>query len=220
MKFCTYKQLGERIGALVDEKSIAYGDSFGKSEAFLQLLYPDGIPAAHMHHALVLARIFDKLSRIATDPEALGESPYIDVAGYALLGARMHEMRKNGCGSARQGAVDESKEQNGSAVQSVPRPTITSDAEPSAKSSPLPSTAPPSDTSNASAVLAAANEKRAAAVALAARVRERNEQCGCGICTEDMKAEWVSGAWGGEYFYFCSRELRAGFHRALQGGTA
>lgn len=40
-----------------------------------------------MDDALCVVRILDKLFRIATDRDALGESPYVDIAGYALLGA-------------------------------------------------------------------------------------------------------------------------------------
>lgn len=36
---------------------------------------------------LCLVRILDKMFRIATDKDALGESPYRDIAGYGILGA-------------------------------------------------------------------------------------------------------------------------------------
>ena len=35
---------------------------------------------------LTIARIWDKIKRIATDKDAFGESPYKDIAGYAILG--------------------------------------------------------------------------------------------------------------------------------------
>ena len=82
-----FAKIGEQIGALVTEKQAAYGDSFGKSGEIMRLLYPNGIPPQQLDDALCVVRIIDKLSRIATDRDALGESPYRDIAGYALLGA-------------------------------------------------------------------------------------------------------------------------------------
>jgi hypothetical protein len=40
---------------------------------------------------MLLARDFDKSMRLATNPHAFGESPFIDKAGYAILGAHMHQ---------------------------------------------------------------------------------------------------------------------------------
>lgn len=83
-----FTALAHSIGKLVDEKKRAYGNSFDQAGDFLFLLYPDGIPPKKYADALCLVRIFDKLKRIATDKDALGESPYADIAGYALLGLR------------------------------------------------------------------------------------------------------------------------------------
>ena len=82
----TYKELGTQVGALVDEKNVSYGSAFHKAAAFLQLLFPDGIPLSKYGDMLALVRIFDKQCRIATNPHAFGESPYSDIAGYGLLG--------------------------------------------------------------------------------------------------------------------------------------
>lgn len=89
----TYANLAVEIGRLVDRKNTAYGDSFAKGGAFLKLLYPDGIPIEKYSDSLCLVRIFDKMMRIATDRDALGESPYADIAGYALLGLKMSQKR-------------------------------------------------------------------------------------------------------------------------------
>jgi len=99
-----FAELGREVGRLVAEKQAAYGDSFGKSGEVMRILYPEGIAPEQMDDALCVVRIVDKLFRIATDRDALGESPYRDVAGYALLGdarcaaqdrdgARRHELR-------------------------------------------------------------------------------------------------------------------------------
>ena len=82
-----YEQIGTEIGRLVDEKSAAYGDSVGCSAAIFRELYPDGIKPEQYGDVLLMIRIVDKLKRIATNKDALGESPYRDIAGYGVLGA-------------------------------------------------------------------------------------------------------------------------------------
>lgn len=89
-----YRDIGQAIGALVDEKQRAYGDSFGKSGAVMKILYPDGIPLEKIDDALAVVRVVDKLFRIATDRDAFGESPWRDIAGYAILGAARSEVRR------------------------------------------------------------------------------------------------------------------------------
>jgi hypothetical protein len=89
-----YETLGVRVGALVDVKNQAYGNSFDTAGEFLKLLYPNGIRPEQYDDMLALGRIFDKMKRIATDRDALGESPYQDIAGYGLLGlARVEAQR-------------------------------------------------------------------------------------------------------------------------------
>jgi len=90
----TYKSLGERVGALVDVKNKAYGSAFDDAGAFLKILYPTGIQPHQYSDALALVRIFDKMKRIAVDKDALGESPYQDIAGYGLLGLRRVERER------------------------------------------------------------------------------------------------------------------------------
>lgn len=82
-----YEKLGQEIGKLVDEKNVAYGDSFNLCGEFLKLLYPDGIQPEQYKDALALVRIFDKQKRIATKGGPFEESPYRDIAGYGMLGA-------------------------------------------------------------------------------------------------------------------------------------
>ena len=86
-----YTKIGTELGELVDSKNEAYGNSFAKSEEFFKLLYPNGIPVSSYGDILLIARIWDKLMRIATDRDALGENPYQDIAGYALLGINKEE---------------------------------------------------------------------------------------------------------------------------------
>ena len=81
-----YKDLGSDVGALVDEKNKAYGNSFEVSEDFIKLLWPNGVPPEAYRDMLCVVRIFDKLKRIAANKNWNSESPYRDIAGYGLLG--------------------------------------------------------------------------------------------------------------------------------------
>lgn len=80
-----YERIASAIGELVDEKNKAYGDAFNKSGEFLKLLYPNGVKPEQYSDMLVIVRIFDKLMRIATAKDALGENPFKDIAGYGIL---------------------------------------------------------------------------------------------------------------------------------------
>ena len=81
-----YIGIAKDIGSLVKEKQEAYGDSFSKSEKIINILYPNGVKPENYRDLLTVTRIIDKLFRIATRKNAFGESPYRDIAGYALLG--------------------------------------------------------------------------------------------------------------------------------------
>lgn len=87
-----FKQLGQNLGSLVDSKQAQYGDSVGKSPRMLAVLYPNGIPVHAFGDALLVVRVIDKLNRIAVrgpnGADGGGESPWQDIAGYGLLGAR------------------------------------------------------------------------------------------------------------------------------------
>ncbi len=89
-----YELLGKEIGRLVNTKQAAYGDSFGKCGDVMRILYPEGIPPEKLGDALAVVRVLDKLFRIATDRDALGETPWRDVAGYALLSAARVEAKR------------------------------------------------------------------------------------------------------------------------------
>lgn len=82
---CFLLDIANEIGELVETKNISYGNSFAQAGDFLRLLYPDGITVDKYGDALLLVRIFDKMKRIATDKDALGEDPYRDIAGYGIL---------------------------------------------------------------------------------------------------------------------------------------
>ena len=76
--------IAAELAAVVERKSAAYGDSVTRSSQIMRILYPDGVPVTAYRDALLVVRVLDKLSRIATDRDAFGEDPWGDVAGYAL----------------------------------------------------------------------------------------------------------------------------------------
>lgn len=90
----SFKDIGTEIGALVDAKNKAYGNSFAVSGEFLKLLYPNGIAPEQYTDALLLVRMFDKMMRIANKKDAFGESPYGDLAGYSILGIHKDQQDK------------------------------------------------------------------------------------------------------------------------------
>ena len=90
-----YSKIGSDIGKLVQEKQIAYGDSFGRSGRVLRELYPSGISPENYNDVLTIARILDKLFRIASQKDAFGENPYRDIAGYAILAVGKYEDSSN-----------------------------------------------------------------------------------------------------------------------------
>ena len=81
-----FEEIGKTIGALVEEKNIAYGDSFSRSQEIIKILYPDGVKPEQYTDMLAITRVIDKLFRIANKKDAFGESPWRDICGYAILG--------------------------------------------------------------------------------------------------------------------------------------
>tara|TARA_Y100000310_G_scaffold342559_1_gene446311 strand:- start:1043 stop:1339 length:297 start_codon:yes stop_codon:yes gene_type:complete len=91
-----FADLGSTVGKLVEEKQQAYGDSFGKSGECLRQMYPNGIKPEQYDDLLNVARLLDKLFRIANNPTAFEENPYQDIVGYGLLGMKRHTEQHNG----------------------------------------------------------------------------------------------------------------------------
>lgn len=91
-----FEQIGLSIGSLVTEKNAAYGNSFNTAGEALKLLYPDGIQPDQYSDMLALVRIWDKMMRLATDKDAFGEDPFMDIGGYAVLGVERREKQNGG----------------------------------------------------------------------------------------------------------------------------
>ena len=80
---------------MVDKKNKAYGSSFDESNKILQVLYPNGVDIEGYADFLAITRIIDKLFRIANDKNAFNEDPWMDIAGYGLLGTARKLKEKN-----------------------------------------------------------------------------------------------------------------------------
>lgn len=87
-------ETAEKIGKLSEAKNRAYGCSFGKIPKILEVLYPNGIPVEHYKNMLYIARVLDKIFRIANDKDAFGEDPFQDIAGYSILGVVLNKEKK------------------------------------------------------------------------------------------------------------------------------
>jgi len=85
-----FAEIGDKVGKLVSDKQRAYGDSFGRSGECLRQMFPEGIKPNQYDDLLTIARILDKLFRIANNPTAFDENPYQDIVGYGLLGMNRH----------------------------------------------------------------------------------------------------------------------------------
>jgi hypothetical protein len=90
----TYKDIALELAELVERKQEAYGNSFDKATQILQILYPEGISFEDIHNVLVITRILDKISRIATNRDSFNEDPWQDIMGYALLELQRKEREK------------------------------------------------------------------------------------------------------------------------------
>ena len=95
-----FRTIADGVANIVAAKQEAYGDSFGKSGECLRQMFPRGIDNSQYDDLLTIARILDKLFRLANDPSAFDENPYKDIVGYALLGMDRHNsMLENDLGN-------------------------------------------------------------------------------------------------------------------------
>ena len=85
-----YETIGKQIGQLVDDKNRIYGDAFSKTGDFLKILYPDGIKPKDYNNVLALARVFDKMMRIANGNKG-NENAWNDITGYGILMSKEEE---------------------------------------------------------------------------------------------------------------------------------
>ena len=89
----TFENIGRETGRLVAKKNREYGDSFAKSGEVLRIFYPDGIRPDQYDDLLAMLRIIDKQFRVATDKDAFGESPWVDITGYGILAQNFNKKK-------------------------------------------------------------------------------------------------------------------------------
>jgi hypothetical protein len=89
-----FVEIGTEIGKLVQVKNTAYGSAFDKSGAILRVLYPNGVKPEQFEDLLGICRVLDKMFRIATKKDALGENPWADIVGYGILGVARGKRNK------------------------------------------------------------------------------------------------------------------------------
>lgn len=83
-----FESAGREIGALVDTKQAQYGDAISAVDDIMAILYPNGIPKEKMRDMLLIVRMLDKICRLSLGNGEGGESPFKDISGYGLLGAK------------------------------------------------------------------------------------------------------------------------------------
>jgi hypothetical protein len=191
----TFQQIGTAAGAITEEKNRAYGSSFTTAGAAMRLLYPNGIGIDQMADALVLVRIWDKLMRIATDRDALGESPYHDIIGYSILGVHMHQAAEGEpqapCGSvSAEVAAKKSQAPSDSALPSAPPLTTLNASASSDRSSAMPSSPESPNTSASTGALASTATVAALFASASEKERQQRQQAesyqlSCGLTPKD-----------------------------------
>ena len=80
-----FEKIASDLSTILSMKNEAYGNAFDKTTQILTLLYPNGIKVDQFKDVHVIVRMLDKLYRIARDNDHMGESPYMDIAGYSIL---------------------------------------------------------------------------------------------------------------------------------------
>jgi len=81
-----FHALAAGLATMLEEKRQAYGQNMEIVPKVMELLYPNGVRPEHYPTMLLLVRILDKISRLASGGGrwALGEDAWKDIAGYAL----------------------------------------------------------------------------------------------------------------------------------------
>ena len=86
VSYVGYSGVCDLLSGVLDEKNRMYGDAHVKVAKILMILFPDGISVEQYSTISILIRALDKIARIAADRDALLESAWMDLAGYAVLG--------------------------------------------------------------------------------------------------------------------------------------
>ena len=85
-----FQKKAKELGELLTRKNFAYGSAANSTGKILEILYPNGVTKDKYQDMLLIVRILDKLSRIATNKDEFDESPFEDIAGYGIIGSKLH----------------------------------------------------------------------------------------------------------------------------------
>lgn len=84
----TLRILGIQLGEMLADKNERYGSAFMRVPEMLKLYFPDGIRPDQYGDVAMFIWIFEKKARIAACPvRGDVEDPYIDIAGFGVLGS-------------------------------------------------------------------------------------------------------------------------------------
>lgn len=89
-------EAAKRIGEITAKKNEKYGNSVEVTTKILLILYPNGIRPNQYQDAFLIVRTLDKINRIVTDADAFGENPFLDIAGYGLMGEVLRKKEEKG----------------------------------------------------------------------------------------------------------------------------
>ena len=82
-----YEEIGATIGALVDRKNAAYGNSIHDTAQIVRIFYPKGMDPEQYDDVMFIIKIIDEMFCITTQKDC-GKSPYENIAIYAILKCR------------------------------------------------------------------------------------------------------------------------------------
>jgi hypothetical protein len=99
-----YKQIIKEVETTLDKKGMQYGDTFQRVPDMLRILYSHKkdpktdkyiLSGDDLEGVLVVARILDKLLRVATGNQG-EESAYKDIMGYCALEEERIQLKQGG----------------------------------------------------------------------------------------------------------------------------
>lgn len=82
------------LGPFLVQKNEAYGDSARRVSRMLEVFFPDGIKPNRIEDAYYMIQILNKLGRVAEDNDPMGEDPWLDASGYAMLAHSSKQLKK------------------------------------------------------------------------------------------------------------------------------
>ncbi len=86
-------EFAAKLAGILKEKNAAYGDSLAKVPTMLSFIFPE-IPVEKLTLICAFSRALEKFGRMASNPTAFGEDPWMDVAGGFLVHANIDRLKR------------------------------------------------------------------------------------------------------------------------------